>query len=148
VAELTQAQANALLAIEKHRTDDVSRVFPAMGGSLMLQLASVDGAEEFLLDINRKGRIKLSKVTYHARTQQAVGLARLDLDGPPHRNPDGVELPCPHLHLYREGYGLRWAYPVPSGTFTQLADLYQTCYDFMAYIRVTKMPLIDPILHL
>ncbi|HEY7442131.1 MAG TPA: hypothetical protein VH701_06920 [Vicinamibacterales bacterium] len=25
--------------------------------------------------------------------------------GAPHRNPDDEEIPCPHLHLYREGYG-------------------------------------------
>jgi hypothetical protein len=30
---------------------------------------------------------------------------RLDLDGPPHRNPDDQEIPCPHLHIYRAGYG-------------------------------------------
>jgi hypothetical protein len=36
---------------------------------------------------------------------------RLDLDGPPHRNPDDEEIPWPHLHVYREGYGDKWASP-------------------------------------
>ncbi|MFW9280162.1 DUF6978 family protein [Glaesserella parasuis] len=26
-------------------------------------------------------------------------MVRLDIEGPPHRNPDGEEIICPHIHL-------------------------------------------------
>jgi hypothetical protein len=65
-----------------------------------------------MLDLAR-GQIKLTKATYQNRARQAIVLMRLDLDGPPHRNPDDQEIPCPHLHFYREGYGDKWAIPPP-----------------------------------
>jgi hypothetical protein len=60
-----------------------------------------------------------------------IVLLRLDLDGPPHRNPDGVELPCPHLHVYREGYGDKWAMGAPVDRYPDTADLFSTCEAFM-----------------
>lgn len=78
------------------------------------------------------------KVTYQNRARQVIPLARLDLNGPPHRNPDGSELPCPHLHLYREGYGTKWAIPVPTNDFTDLTDIWTSFSDFMRYCNITK----------
>lgn len=50
------------------------------------------------------------QIRLHFRTRDRdVGLARVDAK-PYHPNPDGSELRNqPHLHLYREGYGLQWA---------------------------------------
>jgi len=47
------------------------------------------------------------------RTQDRnIGLVRLDA-APYHSNPDGTEIRNqPHLHIYREGYGLAFAEPV------------------------------------
>ena len=50
-----------------------------------------------------------TKVTYQTRARQIIVLARLDF-GPDHRNPDGNIVGSPHLHVYREGYGDKWAY--------------------------------------
>lgn len=58
--DLTQAEADALIAMQKCRTGDDVVYYPAPGGSLTLPLASADKNENFLLDITR-GRIKLSK---------------------------------------------------------------------------------------
>jgi len=65
---------------------------------------------------------------------------RLDLDGPPHRNPDGSEIPCPHLHVYREGYGDKWAIPAPADRYTAALDLFSTFQTFMAHCNITKPP--------
>ena len=73
----------------------------------------MDGREEFLLDI-RRARIDLAKGTYQNRGREVVILARLDFGGAPHRNPDGEEIGSPHIHLYREGFGDKWAFPIPS----------------------------------
>src|SRR5271166_3022046 len=101
------------MAMEKRFVDDKDWTFPAAGESIALELTSVDQRENFMLDVTR-ARIKLTKATYQNRGRQAIVLLRLDLDGPPHRNPDGEEIPCPHLHIYREGFGDKWAVLAPS----------------------------------
>ena len=100
--DIPQADADALIAMEKQCVENKSWLFPEPGGTLAIALASPDKRENFTLDITR-ARIKLTKATYQNRARQANILMRLDLDGPPHRNPDDREIPCPHLHIYREG---------------------------------------------
>ena len=65
---------------------------------------------------------------------------RLDFGGPAHRNPDDSEVGAPHLHVYREGYGHKWALPVPQDKFPRLADLWETLVDFMAYCNISEPP--------
>lgn len=139
---LTQAEADALLAMAKHRSDEERYVFPMGGQSLSIALRSADHREHFLLDLHR-ARINLAKVKFQSRARQVVVLARLDLGGAPHRNPDDTEVPAPHLHLYREGYGHRWAYPVPAERFRDVADPWRTLEDFMAYCNIVEPPIIE-----
>ena len=139
---LTQAEADALLAMEKHRVDDTQHVFPILGGSVEIPLTSANKRETFLLDITR-GRINLKKATYQNRVRTVVILARLDIDGPPHENPDGAEILCPDLHTYREGYGDKWAVPAPASVFSRTTDLWGSLEDFMAFCRITETPLIE-----
>jgi len=136
---LTQAEADVLIAMEKHRADEQRYDYPGLGGSLSIPLVSSDKRENFILDIHR-GRIDLMKGTYQNRSRQVVVLVRLDFGGPTHRNPDGIEVPCPHLHLYREGYGDKWALPVPMEKFPHLDDLWLTLADFMVFCNITKPP--------
>lgn len=137
--DLTQDEANALIAMEKHRLDDTLFVFPNPGYRLSVPLISADKRESFLLDIAR-GQIKLTKATFQNRARQVVILLRLDLDGPPHRNPDDEEVPCPHLHIYREGFGDKWAVPAPADIYTNTADLFQTFEAFLKHCNVTQSP--------
>jgi hypothetical protein len=136
---LTQSEADALIAIEKHRADEQDYEYPGLGGSISVPLVSPDKRESFLLDISR-GRIDLMKGTYQNRARQVVILVRLDFGGPPHRNPDGVEIQCPHLHIYREGFGDKWAVPVPNDRFPNLNDLWLTLESFMRYCNITQTP--------
>ena len=69
-----------------------------------------------------------------------VILARLDFGGAPHRNPDGEEIACPHLHLYREGYGDRWASPPPADRFAPGADPWDALQEFMRFCNVSRPP--------
>lgn len=135
---LTQPEADALLAMEKVATDDSPHDFPGAGDSLLVELRSPDGREEFILDIYR-GRINLAKVTYQNRARVTTILARLDLGGPPHTNPDGMVVPSPHLHLYREGYADKWAVAVPS-SFGNVADARAALTGFLGYCNVTRPP--------
>jgi hypothetical protein len=142
LSELSQSEADTLLALEKHRTSDDRTPLPDLGGKVSVRLASLDKREEFLLDVNRS-YISLEKVTYQTRTRQIFILARLDLNGAPHRNPDDTEIAGPHLHLYREGYADKWAFPVPTASFTDLSDRWNTLHEFMTYCNVTKQPVFD-----
>lgn len=139
---LTQAEADALIAMEKHRANDERSDFPMGGQSVVLPLQSADRREQFLLDLSR-GRIDLLKVKMQNRGRQAVVLVRLDLGGAPHRNPDGEEISVPHLHVYREGYGDKWAMPVPADRFSELADVWVTLEEFMRFCYITQPPYIE-----
>jgi|GEM_PF-998922 len=105
---LTQAEADDLIFMEKVCIDDQEWEFPSLGGAVSIPLVSRDKRENFMLDVSR-GRIDLAKIKYQNRARQVVILVRLELAGPTHRNPDGEEIGCPHIHIYREGFGDKWA---------------------------------------
>ena len=140
--ELTQVEADALIAVEKHRLDGNVWDFPGPGEKIVIPLASADKRESFMLDITRV-RIKLTKVTYQSRARDSVVLLRLDIDGGLHRNPDGVEVPCPHIHLYRQGYGDKWAYPVPLAIYPDLGSFSASFNSFMQHCNVTQRPVLN-----
>lgn len=136
---LSQSEADALLGMGKHAEAGTTYHFPAKGERLSIPLLSADEKENFNVDVNRRS-IALYKCTFNGRARGNVILARLDLNGAPHRNPDGEEIDCPHLHLYREGYGDKWAYPLPDGAFSDLANLKAVCQDFLTYFKVVSPP--------
>ena len=137
--DITQVEADTLIAMEKHRVDDKGWRFAAPGERLAIPLVSADKREHFMLDVTRS-QIKLMKATFQNRARQAIILMRLDIDGSPHRNPDGAEIPCPHLHVYREGYGDKWAVPAPVDRYVNTQDLFSTFEEFMIHCNVTHKP--------
>ncbi|MEK6784471.1 MAG: hypothetical protein AABY61_03220 [Nitrospirota bacterium] len=139
--DLPQSEADALIALAKVKVNDDSYDYPGTGGSLVVPLTSQDKREDFLLDIYR-GRIDLLKGTYQNRARQVIILVRVDFGGAPHRNPDGEEVLCPHLHLYREGFGDKWAVPLPADLFPNVNDLWLTLEDFMRFCNVVDPPAI------
>lgn len=139
---ITQAEADALIAMEKHRATEDRISFPMGGQSLVLALQSADKREQFMLDV-RCARIDLHKVKMQSRGRQVVVLVRLDLGGAPHRNPDDVEIPAPHLHIYREGFGDKWAVAVPAELFRNTDDVWATFKDFLLFCNITQPPHIE-----
>ena len=53
------------------------------------------------------------EIRLHLRTRyRDIGLVRVD-NAPFHPNPDCTEIRNqPHMHVFREGYGLEWAEPI------------------------------------
>lgn len=137
--QLTQSEADALIVLPKVKVTDDPWPYPGTGSTLIVPLTSQDKRESFLLDIAR-GRIEMRRGKYQMRGHQIIVLVRLDFGGPPHRNPDGVDIPCPHLHLYREGFGDKWAYAAPVLQFPNLNDLWQTLQNFMTYCNIVDPP--------
>ncbi len=139
---LTQDEADKLVAMEKRAVDEKEWLFPAPGDRVAIPLTSLDKRESFMLDVTR-AQIKLTKATYQHRARAAIILLRLDLDGPPHRNPDGGEVPCPHLHIYREGFGDKWAIPAPVARYANTLDLFSTFEAFMQQCNIIDPPKIQ-----
>ena len=136
---LTQDEADKLMAMEKRAADEKEWLFPAPGYGVAIPLTSLDKRESFMLDVTR-AQIKLTEATYQNRARVAIILMRLDLDGPPHRNPDGEEVSCPHLHIYREGYGDKWAIPAPVARYTNTLDLFSTFEAFISIATSSTRP--------
>ncbi|MDE2758781.1 MAG: hypothetical protein OXH90_00580 [Paracoccaceae bacterium] len=136
MTDLTQAKADALLDKEKRWANSTNLYYPGIGEEVIAPLVSVDKKERFLLDI-KKSRHVLLRGTYQNRWRKSVILARLDFGGRPHRNPDGEEIDTPHLHLYREGFGDKWAFPVPFDISVPF-DLWQTLMNFMRFCNIIE----------
>jgi hypothetical protein len=136
-ADLSQAEADALLRMEKFRVDHTAHAFPDLGGHLQIALQSHNQRESFSLDISRR---KIALTTkYQTRSRQSVVLVRLDFHSP-HRNPDDTEVGIPHLHIYKEGFGDKWAYEVPAGMLQNPSNTWQVLHDFMHYCRIVEPP--------
>lgn len=141
---LTQNEADRLIALPKLLADKSTLQFPRAGDALQLDAKSEDGREAFLIDANRKGRIRLKKCTYQERYAVIEILLRLDIGGPPHENPDGTIVACPHLHTYREGYGDKWADPTNPGLVSNPTDLALVLHDFLSKLcNVRNVPQIQ-----
>lgn len=153
---LTQSEADALIALEKKKLSNAPYNFPSSGEILTIPIISIDERESFLLDINRKGSIRLTRCTYQERYKGIIILVRLDIDGQPHTNPevDVVPLPylipyngqtiqCPHLHLYVEGFMDKWAIPAPPDKFPDTTNLHRTLEDFFRYCNIVEPPVIQ-----
>lgn len=143
---LTQTEADSLIAMPKYREDNNRYPYPALGGSVSIPLTSLDKREKFLLDISH-GQINLLKGKYQNRARECCILVRLDFGGSSHRNPDGIEIPCPHLHVYREGFGDKRAIPIPEDKFTATNDIWRTFQDFMSYCNIVLPPIVQIGLH-
>lgn len=138
---LAQAEADALIAMHKRQADEEWRDYPVLGGAVSVPLVSLDRREAFLLDVHR-GHIDLVKGTYQTRARRVIVLARLDFGAQPHRNPDGEEIACPHLHVYREGHADKWAIPLAEGVFRDPDDRWALFEDFVRYCGIIEAPLV------
>lgn len=146
---LTQAEADGLLEMPKVFVDAAPLEFSLnqpMDYDRVLR--STDRREEFLLTIER-GRRKGVRLKYQTRARRVIVLARLDLNGAPHKNPPeapyrpGEWIGETHLHLYREGFDDRIAYTLvdaPAWPDPNAIDGIPALEHFMRYCRVTEWP--------
>lgn len=105
---LSQPDADALLAMPK-RYEGPGLVELPPGSDLRSEMVGIPHPEErFVLDLWR-GRRNAAKIKFQTRGRHVFILARLDVNGAPHTNPDGEVIEGSHLHIYREGYGDKWA---------------------------------------
>jgi hypothetical protein len=118
--------------------NDPVKLFVGMNAEINFQ--STAGPERFRLIIERH-RFNPQHAKYQFMTASSDGLLRLEIDGPTHWNPDDEEIPCPHIHRYREGAGLRWAMPI-TDQFGDPSDLVAGLTWFMGYCNIVQVPTI------
>lgn len=140
---MEQITADYLIGLEKRIVEPYVS-FPSSSEKNTLNIQSLDGSETFLLDINRAGSIRISRCTFQERYNITIALIRLDLDeNKPHQNPDDAIIKGPHIHIYKEGYGDRWAYPITELNpcpFSDTSDLLTSFIEFCAYCNVSTIP--------
>lgn len=140
------------IQIEKTIIEDMIK-FPEQNEYILLNATSRGNInQKYLIDINRKRAI-LSRCTFQKRIHNSIPLVRLDIGNKPHKNPDGEVLEGNHIHIYKEGYNLAWAYPLnhkfinqinPSFDISLLNDLSMhgtTFVNFCSFCNITKIPL-------
>ncbi|NEX77409.1 hypothetical protein G4Z05_00645 [Bacillus thermocopriae] len=137
---LSQKEADNLIAMLKELKSKQMKIpFPQPTKELRLDLeSSMNKKEKFIIDINRKGQFNLLKCTFQTRYRNSIRLLRIDIEGPPHENPDGTIVECPHIHIYKEGYELKWAYPLSEIIQTQNDDLIDILIAFLEYNKVKR----------
>jgi len=135
---LTQSEADFLMAMKKSFVSPVSISLPP-GSDQTHELIGENERENFLLDLWR-GTIRLSKFRYQTRGRKIIVLARLDIDGAPHTNPDGTRIGGSHLHLYREGFDDKWAFKLDPGMFSSPMTMGKAFEDFCRFCNVDMIP--------
>lgn len=147
---MTQEEANGLIQVLKKVLEagileaGICKI-PVQGKCGVLRLESVFSQKDnFLIDINRAGHINPKKFTLQLRYRKETLLLRLDVGGPPHTNPDLTIIPCPHLHIWREGEKRPdvWAYEVPV-VFSDVNDKCRTLLDFLRYCNTNNIERIE-----
>lgn len=140
--ELAESEVKRLIVLAKNRVSDEEQTFPEGGEVLEIPLLSFDKTENFTLSVT-VGRIDLLKTSDQLRLKpENAPLVRIDTGCTIHKNPDGTIISEPHIHIYKEGYGLKFAYPLKNYLKTNTDDTYQVLYDFMDYCSIVKKPVI------
>lgn len=105
------------------------------------QVNSIKSKETFLLDFYR-GSFELSKYTINKRYRQIIVLLRYD-NGGRHTNPDGETFFGRHVHLYKEGYNDKFAFPVSMINVLDTDSIETVFKKIMYFCNIKKFPSIE-----
>lgn len=131
---LTQDEADQFIAERKRFAAQTAVPIPP-GVRNAYDLTGTDTGTAYLLDVHR-GSLKLSRVMFQNRVRVAVVLVRVDVNGAPHTNPDQQRIDGSHVHVYREGYEDKWAYPLDPTVFSDPGDITTVLQDFCRFCNI------------
>ena len=131
--DLSQNEAIDLINTNKVVKDPTAHSFPAPGGEIILKLESEDQRSIFSLTLGRnKFELAVAYSIHHMFKKSGnIPIIRLDIDGRNHKNPDAtpsltflapfrnIKVGKRHMHIYVEGFGLTWAFPVQDSIMLQ-----------------------------
>lgn len=142
---MTDFEFQNLMQLPKKFTKDNIKL-PKNGESDSFDLESTKSKDKFFLDIDRRGRIELSRFKLQNRYAiTRLPLVRIDIDSPPHLNPDGTKTSRNHIHIFREMSNdtgnLPWAYDLD--TFEEIRfekerpDFMEVLESFCQYCNIS-----------
>lgn len=136
----TNEEFNNLMKLDKHILLN-SLILPGMNEEICIPVGAINSKETFSLDICRKNTIVLSRKKLQERLIPNNDLMiRLEIDGRPHINPDGKKLSRNHMHIFKEGYGMSWAYElneIDAILFKNTNDFTTIFFDFCKYCNIS-----------
>lgn len=139
---ITQTEYDFLMKQDKVFDDDLTSI--QLGPAPIhwtRQINSSATNDIFLLDFYR-GSFELSKYTINKRYRQTIIMLRYDNAGR-HTNPDGVLFEGQHVHLYKEGYNDKFAFPVSVIDVTDNDSMEVVFNKIMQFCNVKKFPSIE-----
>lgn len=129
-----------LMNLDKHILLD-NLTLPGANEASSVPIGAVNSRETFSLDISRKSTIVLSRKKLQERLVPNNDLMiRLEIDSKPHMNPDGTKVSRNHIHIFKEGYGLSWAYELSQFSdilFKETDNFNTVFYDFCKYCNIS-----------
>ena len=114
---------------------------PLFGSKKEYLIKGIDTDFELFVDYSGKRIEFVQKQKYHL--QETIGMVRLEIDAPPHINPDGTTVGRNHIHIYKENYDLRWAYSLKDFDiflFKNTQDIIEIFKDFCKYCNIKIEP--------
>ena len=136
---ITQEEADLLIGLPKRFESDKPIALGNVSLDYTRKLLSIDRREIFFLDVWR-GSLNLKKYKLQNRARSVEILVRVDIQGSPHKNPDGAVILCPHIHIYKEGYNDKWAYPLSEHPFRDPKNIIITFEDFAEFCNIVEYP--------
>jgi len=128
---LTQQEAEKLIAIKKLFVSNGTIILNESFNQT-IPLISENKQEHFLLDL-KQGRIDLNKLRYQNRYDEVIQLVRFESKGV-HENPDGEIIKGAHIHIYKEGYGDKFA--ISAKEFESPEDVLKTLVKFCEFCNI------------
>lgn len=137
---MTQAEADFLIKVDK-RFDDTSPLDLA-AIKWTRELSAVGASERFLLDYNQ-GWIALTRYSHQMRHGATEILLRY-CSGVRHTNPQNPfyvgTFDGPHVHLYKEGYDDKIAFPSSQIGISNPSDHVSVLAAIMKFCHVVEVP--------
>lgn len=132
----------------KHFSKKINRIklLRTCGFKYKDKLVNDNSKNSYNLHLNY-GRIDVDKVSITTvHNESGKVLVRLDLNPRKHINPDGTIVDTDHVHIYKEGYDERFAYPLDSEEFKNIfpdkenmALLLKSYLDFIKTISIPEI---------
>ncbi|MBA7515330.1 hypothetical protein ES705_07369 [subsurface metagenome] len=138
---ITQAEFDYLIKLEKRFETSHELVLGPAPLSWERNINAIKTKDTFIFDFYR-GSFELSKYTYNKRYRQTIILLRYDANGR-HTNPDGATFDGPHVHIYKEGFDDKFAYPVTDIGIDETDGMKAVLEKFLIYRNVKSIPSIQ-----
>ena len=136
---LTQDEANQYLVMVKY-FEERKPIKLGLPTCVVHELIGEDRRSRFRLETWFHKAVT-SRYVYVNSVHASIELVRLCAgDRRRHPNPDGTIIRGNHLHVYREGFGTRWAIPLSDCGFSDIVDFGTVLREFCRYCNIADVP--------